>query len=329
MTLASGLPQQPVGDFINRNCPGRVQWKDLAGQSRTTVRLEDPSSCKLSTTLVRRATCYVGGGTLRRAQYVCMTCNVLSTQYAVAQVAADSSKVGQDDNWNAAHHGSGVKLSKRQLQTVEAIRAAGVIACVRSSRADWALTSARAALDGGICVLEVTMNTPGALEVIQALAREYPTRTIGAGTVVCREEALAAAAHGAAFLMSPAVDEELVRFHVESNTLFIPGAMTPTEILTALRCGASMVKIFPAKSAGGTDFVKAVRTALPYALLLPAGAIMPDMIESYLLAGAAGVVLSGTLFDREATLEVDAANAVKCRAAEAVQRTKHALLLCQ
>ncbi|MCO5567013.1 hypothetical protein L7F22_020696 [Adiantum nelumboides] len=125
---------------------------------------------------------------------------------------------------------------------VAAIRKAGVIACVRAQSAGIALDMARAALDGGLNVLEVTMTTPSAQLAITKLVEEYPSALIGAGTVLSLADADLARAAGAKFLISPVTIENLIGSHRDGPMLVIPGAITPTEVFNAYNHGASLVK---------------------------------------------------------------------------------------
>ncbi|CAI5931162.1 unnamed protein product, partial [Closterium sp. NIES-64] len=185
---------------------------------------------------------------------------------------------------------------------------------VNTVNADVALSASRAALSAGIRVLEVTCTTPGAFQVIASLVTEFPHATIGvsdshapisamlpptmcppclpqAGTVLSMQDAMAAQRAGARFLMSPATDADIVAAHAAGPMVFIPGAMTPTEILSASRLGAPLVKLFPAPYAGGQALVRAMHRAVPSIGIVPAHGIQMDMIQGYLEAGAVAVVL--------------------------------------
>ncbi|GJP36899.1 hypothetical protein CLOM_g21361 [Closterium sp. NIES-68] len=218
-----------------------------------------------------------------------------------------------------------VSDADRRQQTVAAIAASGIVACVRADSADVALSAARAALAAGIEVLEVTCTTPGVFEVIASLVKEFPKATIGAGTVLTPHDAMAAQRAGARFLMSPATDPELVASHAKGPTVFIPGAMTPTEILSATRLGAPLVKLFPAPYAGGEALVRAMHRAAPSIGIVPAHGIQLGLIEGYLKAGATAVVLSEAIFEKEAIKRQDYERIAQ-RAAEAVAVRRNVLL---
>ncbi|EFJ22532.1 hypothetical protein SELMODRAFT_105201 [Selaginella moellendorffii] len=160
-----------------------------------------------------------------------------------------------------------------------------------------ALDAARAALDGGLDVLEVTMTTPGASKVIATLVHEYPSALIGAGTVLSLDQAEEAKASGATFLLSPITVKELVEIHSFGPVLFVPGAMTPTEVYTAHSYGAHIVKIYPTDLAGGVKYVRSLRKLLAHIPMIASQGITLEMIRPYLDAGASAVVLSDAIFD--------------------------------
>ncbi|KAL2612995.1 hypothetical protein R1flu_024687 [Riccia fluitans] len=207
--------------------------------------------------------------------------------------------------------------------TVLGLRKAGIIACLRTTCADLALGAARAALDGGLTVMEVTMTTPSAAKVIQSLVREYPSAIIGAGTVLSWREAEIAKQAGANFLTSPVTVEEMVRAHSDGPVLFLPGAMTPTEVVSAYNMGAPAVKLFPTALLGDIRFVLALRKTLGHIPLIPSNGISLDMVESYLSAGVMAVILSDAIFEKSAvecrdfsritTLATSAASKNLCR----------------
>ncbi|XP_024516803.1 uncharacterized protein LOC9656710 isoform X1 [Selaginella moellendorffii] len=139
-----------------------------------------------------------------------------------------------------------------------------------------ALDAARAALDGGLDVLEVTMTTPGASKVIATLVHEYPSALIGAGTVLSLDQAEEAKASGATFLLSPITVKELVEIHSVGPVLFVPGAMTPTEVYTAHSYGAHIVKIYPTDLAGGAKYVRSLRKLLAHIPMIASQGITLD-----------------------------------------------------
>nr|XP_016444200.1 PREDICTED: KHG/KDPG aldolase-like isoform X2 [Nicotiana tabacum] len=129
-------------------------------------------------------------------------------------------------------------------KALQEIQNSGVIACLRTQNADLATRAARAALDGGISVLEIVVSTPDAFEVLRNLVHHYPTKTFGAGTVLQAKDAKDSIKSGAKFLMSPATVMDILVGVSERDALYIPGVMTPTEILSAFNAGAKIVKIW-------------------------------------------------------------------------------------
>ncbi|KAG0627854.1 hypothetical protein M758_2G233000 [Ceratodon purpureus] len=198
-----------------------------------------------------------------------------------------------------------VGASLARKATFERIQSCGAIACLRSENEEVAVSAGRAALDGGISVLEVTMRTPGASQVIKKLGHEYPSATIGAGTVLTWQDGEIAKEAGATFLMSPVTDQELIQVHTSSTVLFIPGAMTPSEILQARRWGASCVKLYPVSLMGGIQYVKMLKLLFPSLPIIPANGISLDAVESYLQVGSTAVVTSNAIFNKTALVQHD------------------------
>ncbi|XP_028951271.1 uncharacterized protein LOC126590283 isoform X2 [Malus sylvestris] len=128
-------------------------------------------------------------------------------------------------------------------KTLAEIENSGVIACLRANSAELAIEAASAAFLGGISVLEIVMSTPGVFEVLQQLVLDHPTRFLGVGTVLNVDDAKRAMLAGANFLMSPAMVKDIVDDLRYSEVLYIPGVMTPTEILSAYNTGAKIVKM--------------------------------------------------------------------------------------
>ncbi len=146
----------------------------------------------------------------------------------------------------------------------------------------------------GIVVFEITMDSPDAAASIQAIAGG--DAVVGAGTVMSVADAETATSAGAAFLVSPHTDLEVVRWAVERHIPMIPGAFTPTEVAVAWNAGAAAVKLFPA-SVGGTGLLKALRGPFRDLRLIPTGGITADNAAEFLVAGAVAVGVGGWLVD--------------------------------
>ncbi len=180
----------------------------------------------------------------------------------------------------------------------------GVIPVVRAKSADEALRIVEAIRKGGINTIEVTMTVPGAIGVMERLAREGGDEILlGAGTVLDPETARASILAGAEFIVSPCLSLELVRLCKRYSKIVIPGTMTPTEILSAWEMGADGVKIFPAGQLGGPSYIKSIKGPLPQILLNPAGGVSLDNAAEFIKAGASVISVGGTLVDNKAVAQ--------------------------
>jgi len=178
------------------------------------------------------------------------------------------------------------------------IRRTGVIAIMRAKSSDQLLRAADAIRAGGVCAIEVTMTTPGALAVIEQAASRYDQDVVfGAGTVLDAESARAAILAGAQFIVAPSFSPAMVGVCRRYSIPVFPGAYTPTEILTAWESGADMVKIFPA-SIGGPALIKALKAPLPQVELVPVGGVRLDNTAEFIRAGAAAVGVGSALINQ-------------------------------
>lgn len=207
------------------------------------------------------------------------------------------------------------------MEPLELLASERVIAIVRASSPGQALSAARAAIAGGIQVVEVTMNTPGAPEVIGELARTHGG-LVGAGTVLDTATADAVLATGARLIVSPHTDPVLIRHVLERGGLPVPGALTPTEVVAATRAGAPLVKIFPAGCVGGPDYIRLLRGPLASTRFVPTGGVTAENIGAYLSAGAFAVGLTGWLFPAEAMASSDW-SVVRERAESLMETIRH------
>lgn len=160
-------------------------------------------------------------------------------------------------------------------------------------------TAVRPALDaavaGGFRIVEVTLTTPHALDHVAAM-REQPELVVGAGTVLTLEDAKNAVAAGAQFLVSPVTDPQMITFARQHDLVSIPGTLTPTEMMTAHKAGADMVKLFPGPS-NGAQFVKAIRGPMPFLRIFPTHGVTEENCEQWLDAGSFGIGFVGSLFE--------------------------------
>ncbi len=174
----------------------------------------------------------------------------------------------------------------RTAAQIARTRAAGMVMIIRNVPPDWAVPIGEALLAGGADVMEITLNTPNALEMIADLRANLGEHmAIGAGTVLSVEEAERAYAAGAEFFVSPHLDTGIVAFANERDCMVVPGAFTPTEVFTALRAGASIVKVFPVNLLG-PRFLRELQGPFGSIPLLPTGGITVDNAADYIENGA-------------------------------------------
>lgn len=177
----------------------------------------------------------------------------------------------------------------------------GVIPVVRAASAGEALAAVAAIEAGGLPVLEITMTVPGAIGVIEAVARRYGDAVlVGAGTVLDPDTARDCVAAGARFIVSPAVNVRTIEWCRAADVPVMPGALTPTEVLTAWQAGADVVKVFPCDSAGGAAHIKALKGPFPQIPLIPTGGVTLATVADYIRAGAAAVGVGSNLVDTKA-----------------------------
>ncbi|NLE43189.1 MAG: bifunctional 4-hydroxy-2-oxoglutarate aldolase/2-dehydro-3-deoxy-phosphogluconate aldolase [Chloroflexi bacterium] len=184
---------------------------------------------------------------------------------------------------------------------LDLIRTTGVIAIMRARSSDQLLHAADAIQSGGVQAIEVTMTTPGALAVIEKARTRHADREeemlFGAGTVLDAESARAAILAGAQFIVAPTLDPALIELCRRYSVPVMPGAYTPTEILTAWEAGADMVKVFPA-SIGGPEFIRAIKAPLPQIDLAPVGGVEIDNTAEFIRAGATAVGVGSSLINQ-------------------------------
>jgi 2-dehydro-3-deoxyphosphogluconate aldolase/(4S)-4-hydroxy-2-oxoglutarate aldolase len=205
-----------------------------------------------------------------------------------------------------------------RLETLARIEQLGIVPVVRAPSAAVALRAARAVHAGGIDVLEITMTVPGARDVLSQLAAELGERVVlGAGTVLDADTARACIAAGAKFVVAPGLDLEVIRAAHELDRPVMPGALTPTEVVTAWKAGADMVKIFPCSAVGGADYLRALKAPLPQVKLLPTGGVDRHTAADYIRAGATALGVGAALIDLK-VLQAQGDDALSARAREFV-----------
>jgi 2-dehydro-3-deoxyphosphogluconate aldolase/(4S)-4-hydroxy-2-oxoglutarate aldolase len=203
----------------------------------------------------------------------------------------------------------------------------GIVAVIRSTSSEQLVDVARALYEGGVDVLEVTFTVPHALEIIAAVRQALGDKVLlGAGTVLDPETARAAFLAGAEFLVAPTVNLDVIRLGNRYDKLVMPGAFTPTEVLTAWEAGAQIIKVFPA-DIGGPAYLKTLHGPLPQVRLLPTGGVNLKTIADFLKAGACAVGLGGALVEPKA-VEAGDMGRIRSLAAqyvEIVQQTRTAM----
>ena len=177
-----------------------------------------------------------------------------------------------------------------KTEVCQLIRNIGIIPAIKVFSAEDAHFAADAVISGGIPIVEITMTVPEAVELISHLVLYHGEKmVVGAGTVLDSEMAKRAVDAGASFLTAPGFDFNMVEFAAKENLAVLPGALTPTEVVTAWKVGADFVKVFPCPQAGGDQYIKALNTALPQIPLIAAGGVNQQTAASFVLAGATGI----------------------------------------
>jgi 2-dehydro-3-deoxyphosphogluconate aldolase/(4S)-4-hydroxy-2-oxoglutarate aldolase len=182
-----------------------------------------------------------------------------------------------------------------QNNALDLILGTGVVAIMRAKNSDQLLSAAQAVLAGGVKAIEVTMTTPGALDVIRQATGQFGSDVLfGVGSVLDPETARAAILAGAQFVVCPTLNLKTIEVCNRYSVPIMPGAYTPTELLTAWEAGASLVKVFPA-CVGGPAYIKAVKAPLPQIRLAAVGGVTLDNTAEFIRAGAEVVGVSGEL----------------------------------
>jgi 2-dehydro-3-deoxyphosphogluconate aldolase/(4S)-4-hydroxy-2-oxoglutarate aldolase len=178
-------------------------------------------------------------------------------------------------------------MSKEVQQRLEA---AGIIPVLRARSAKEAMGAVEAMVAGGITVVEVTMTVPGAIDVLRELKRSYGDKLLlGSGTVTDGAECVATIEAGAEFVVSPSLHMDVVAETKARDKVSLPGALTPTEVITAWRAGADFVKVFPCSAMGGASYLKSLKAPFPFLRLVPTGGVSLQTAASFLEAGASAL----------------------------------------
>ena len=180
----------------------------------------------------------------------------------------------------------------------------GVVPVVRTSSAESAVRAIEAVYRGGIRAAEITMTVPGAIKALEKLADEFGDKLVlGAGTVLDPETARMCMLAGAQFFVTPALNVKTIEMAKRYSKIIMPGALTPTEIVTAWEAGADFVKVFPCGALGGAKYIKALKAPLPHIEMVPTGGVSLETTADFLRAGAAAVAVGAELIDAKTISE--------------------------
>lgn len=186
----------------------------------------------------------------------------------------------------------------------------GIVAIIRATSGDQLVNVARALYEGGIDVIEVTFTVPNVLEILDAVRKDLGKKILlGAGTVLDPETCRAALLAGAEFIVSPSLNLDVIKLCKRYGKMVMPGAFTPTEIVTAWEAGADIVKLFPADCVG-PNYLKALRGPLPQVRILPTGGVDLKTLPDFFRAGACAVGLGSQLVEKAA---VESGNVARIR----------------
>lgn len=192
-----------------------------------------------------------------------------------------------------------------KIENLDRVLSSGIVAVIRAPSGELLAEVAEALLAGGVEVMEVTFTVPGAIGVLQQVAQRLGDRILlGAGTVLDPETARAALLAGAEFIVSPSTNIEVIRLCRRYDKLVMPGAFTPTEVVTAWEAGADIVKIFPSDFVGPAYF-KALHAPLPQVRLMPTGGVTLETAADFLRAGACALGIGGSLVEPRAVAAGD------------------------
>jgi 2-dehydro-3-deoxyphosphogluconate aldolase/(4S)-4-hydroxy-2-oxoglutarate aldolase len=180
------------------------------------------------------------------------------------------------------------------------IREIAIIPAIRVSSGDDAHFAAEAVTRGGIPIVEITMTVPGALELMAHLVRSDPKVIVGAGTVLDTDTARLCVDAGVGFVTAPSMNPTIMEFAAKQNVAVLPGALTPTEVVTAWSAGADFVKVFPCGPVGGDRYIKALHESLRQIPLIAAGGVNQQTAASFILSGATAIGVGTELIPNEA-----------------------------
>ena len=180
------------------------------------------------------------------------------------------------------------------------IEQVGIVPAIRVSSSADALFAAEAVYHSGIPIAEITVTTPGAIEVISRLAKDLPQMIVGAGTVLDADTARRCLDAGAKFLTSTGLVLEVVEFALKNDVVVFPGALTPTEVIAVWRTGADFVKVFPCSANGGHSYIRALKVPFPQIPMIASGGVNQMNAGDFIVAGAVALGIGTELIPRDA-----------------------------
>ncbi len=188
------------------------------------------------------------------------------------------------------------------LELVQQHRA---IAVIRASQGAQGLEMAKSVVNGGMQLLEITWDSDASIELIGQLRSELPKCTVGTGTVLTLDHLRQAIAAGAQFIFTPHTDPVMIQAAVQMGVPIIPGALSPTEIVTAWAAGASCVKVFPVQAMGGVSYIRSLQGPLGHIPLIPTGGVTVENAKDFLVSGAIAIGISSQLFPQQLVVNGD------------------------
>src|SRR5215475_10897115 len=202
-----------------------------------------------------------------------------------------------------------------------------MVPVVRTTSAENAIQAVEALYRGGIRAAEITMTVPGAVRALEKVADRFGGKIVlGAGTVLDPETARICMLAGAEFFVTPSLRPSTIEMVKRYSKVICPGALTPTEVLTAWEAGADVVKVFPCGNVGGAKYIKALKGPFPHIEMIPTGGVNLDTTAEFLKAGACAVAVGGELVDaksiKEGRLDIIEERARQYLAAIAKARTE-------
>ena len=192
------------------------------------------------------------------------------------------------------------------LKVIQKILEIGLVPVVRATSAEEAIAIAEAIKAGGVSDLEITMTVPGALKAIEKVVERHGKELlVGAGTVLDPETARACILAGAEFIVTPSLKISTIEMCKRYGKVIIPGALTPTEVVTAWEAGSDFVKVFPCDNVGGAKYIKALKGPFPQIDLIPTGGVNLNTAAEFIAAGAAALAVGSELVDKAAVAAKD------------------------